>query len=65
MKPAKFAYHAPSSLDEALSFLKQYAGEARVLAGGQSLIPMMNFRIVTPAAIVDLNRIPGLAYIRA
>lgn len=64
MKPAKFAYHAPSSLNEALSCLKQYAGEARVLAGGQSLIPMMNFRIATPAAIVDLNRMPGLDYIR-
>ncbi|HTZ77624.1 MAG TPA: xanthine dehydrogenase family protein subunit M [Stellaceae bacterium] len=64
MKPAKFAYHAPSSLDEAVSLLQRYAGEARVLAGGQSLIPMMNFRIAAPAALVDLNRMPDLDYIR-
>lgn len=64
MKPAKFAYHAPNSLDEALSLLKGYAGEARVLAGGQSLIPMMNFRLASPPALVDLNRMPGLDYIR-
>jgi carbon-monoxide dehydrogenase medium subunit len=49
---------------EALSLLTRYAGEARVLAGGQSLIPMMNFRIATPSAIIDLNRIPDLDYIR-
>jgi len=64
VKPAKFAYHAPSSLDEALSLLKRYGGEARVLAGGQSLIPMMNFRLAAPAALVDLNRMPDLDYIR-
>jgi len=64
VKPAKFAYHAPSSLDEAVSLLQRYAGEARVLAGGQSLIPMMNFRIAAPAALVDLNRMPDLDYIR-
>ncbi len=65
MKPAKFEYHAPASVDEAVGFLKRYAGEARVLAGGQSLIPMMNFRVAAPAALVDLNRIPALAYVRA
>jgi CO/xanthine dehydrogenase FAD-binding subunit len=64
VKPAKFAYHAPKSLDEALSLLKRYGGEARVLAGGQSLIPMMNFRLANPPALVDLNRMPGLDYIR-
>jgi CO/xanthine dehydrogenase FAD-binding subunit len=64
LKPAKFAYHAPSSLAEALSLLTRYAGEARVLAGGQSLIPMMNFRLATPSAIIDLNRIADLDYIR-
>jgi CO/xanthine dehydrogenase FAD-binding subunit len=64
LKPAKFAYHAPNSLAEALSLLTRYAGEARVLAGGQSLIPMMNFRIATPSAIIDLNRVPDLDYIR-
>ncbi len=65
MKPAKFDYHAPATLDAAIALLQRYQGEARVLAGGQSLLPMMNFRIVTPAAIVDLNRVPDLAYIRA
>jgi carbon-monoxide dehydrogenase medium subunit len=64
VKPAKFAYHAPHSLAEAVALLKSYAGEARVLAGGQSLIPMMNFRIAAPSAIIDLNRMPGLDYIR-
>jgi len=60
MKPAKFDYHCPATVDEAIALLQQYQGEARVLAGGQSLVPMMNFRLATPAAIIDLNRIPGL-----
>ena len=60
MKPAKFDYHVPRSVDEALTILERYQGEARLLAGGQSLVPMMNFRVAQPAAIVDLNRIPGL-----
>jgi carbon-monoxide dehydrogenase medium subunit len=64
VKPAKFEYHAPGSVDEALGILKRYGGDARLLAGGQSLIPMMNFRVAAPAAIVDLNRIPALSYIR-
>jgi len=64
LKPAKFAYHAPNSLADALSLLTRYAGEARVLAGGQSLIPMMNFRVATPSALIDLNRVPDLGYIR-
>ena len=63
MKPAKFEYHAPASVDEALAMLGRYDGEARVLAGGQSLVPMMNFRLATPRAIIDLNRIDGLSYI--
>jgi aerobic carbon-monoxide dehydrogenase medium subunit len=63
VKPAKFEYYAPASVDEALAVVERYQGEARVLAGGQSLVPMMNFRLATPAAIVDLNRIPGLAEI--
>ena len=65
MKPAKFDYHCPVTLDEAAAILARYNGEARVLAGGQSLVPMMNFRLATPAAIIDLNRIPGLAAIAA
>jgi aerobic carbon-monoxide dehydrogenase medium subunit len=61
VKPAKFEYHSPVSVDEALRILERYQGEARVLAGGQSLVPMMNFRLATPAAIVDLNRAAGLS----
>jgi len=61
VKPAKFNYHSPTSIDDALTILERYQGDARPLAGGQSLVPMMNFRLATPAAIVDLNRIPGLA----
>jgi carbon-monoxide dehydrogenase medium subunit len=65
VKPAKFEYHAPSTLEAAIALLAQYQGEARLLAGGQSLVPMMNFRLATPSAIIDLNRIPDLGYIRA
>lgn len=63
MKPASFDYFAPASLDEALHLLDRFDGEARPLAGGQSLVPMMNFRIVRPVALVDLNRVPGLAFV--
>jgi carbon-monoxide dehydrogenase medium subunit len=58
--PATFEYFAPSSLDEALSILQRYGGEAKVLAGGQSLIPVMKLRIAAPAALVDINRVEGL-----
>lgn len=61
MKPASFDYHSPTSIDDALGILQRHQGDARVLAGGQSLVPMMNFRLAAPAAIVDLNRIPDLA----
>lgn len=61
MKPPPFEYHAPTTLDEALSLLREYGAEAKVLAGGQSLVPSMNFRLAQPAVIVDLNRIPDLA----
>ncbi len=63
MKPAQFDYYAPGSLEEALELLVRYDGEARLLAGGQSLVPMMNFRLAAPAAIIDLNRIARLSYI--
>ena len=65
VKPAKFDYHAPTTLEAAVALLHDYKGEARLLAGGQSLLPMMNFRLVTPAALIDLNRIPNFDYIRA
>src|SRR3990172_8427086 len=57
MKPAPFEYYAPTTVEEALSRLAEHGFDAKVLAGGQSLIPMMNFRLV------DLNNIPELAYI--
>jgi aerobic carbon-monoxide dehydrogenase medium subunit len=59
MKPAPFEYFAPRTLDEALSLLASHDGEGRVLAGGQSLVPAMNFRLATPEAVIDLNRIDG------
>ena len=64
MIPPRFQYHAPSTLDEALSLLDDYGPEAKVLAGGQSLIPLMKLQLAAPAHIVDINRIPGLADIR-
>jgi aerobic carbon-monoxide dehydrogenase medium subunit len=63
VKPARFDYHRPTTIDEALAILGRWQGDARLLAGGQSLVPMMNFRLATPAAIIDLNRIPGFAQI--
>jgi carbon-monoxide dehydrogenase medium subunit len=60
--PSSFEYAAPHSLEEALSTLSQRADEAKVLAGGQSLIPLMKLRFASPGLIVDLNRIPGLSF---
>lgn len=65
MKPAPFEYVRPGSLDEALEVLHQRGDDAKVLAGGQSLVPMMNFRLARPAMIVDLNGLGDLAYIRS
>jgi len=64
MKPAPFEYHSPNSLEQALELMSQHAGEAKILAGGQSLVPAMNFRIAQPSALIDLNRIAELGYIR-
>src|ERR1700756_4211446 len=64
MKPRQFEYFAPKSVDEAVSLLERHADSARLLAGGQSLLPMMNFRLVSPAVLIDLNRVDDLAYIR-
>ncbi len=60
MRPAPFAYLRPVSLEAALADLAHYGGEARPLAGGQSLIPLLNLRLAQPAALVDLRGIPGL-----
>jgi len=64
MKPAPFEYHAPGSVEEVLFILHNSGGEAKILAGGQSLVPAMNFRVVQPSALIDLNRLPELGYIR-
>src|SRR5438067_10365442 len=63
MKPPAFRYVRPSTLEEAICFLGQHGGEAKILAGGQSLMPLLNFRMLKPAVLVDINRIPGLGYI--
>jgi aerobic carbon-monoxide dehydrogenase medium subunit len=64
MKPAAFAYHAPQSLDEALALLAAHGDEGKVLAGGQSLVPAMNFRLARPAVLIDINRIAALDFLR-
>ncbi len=64
MIPPRFEYFAPVSVDEAVRLLDRFAGEAKVLAGGQSLLPVMKLRLAEPKALVDINRIPDLAYIR-
>ena len=64
MKPARFDHLLPTSLEDALAMLAEHAPDGRVLAGGQILVPMMNFRLARPTVLVDLNKIPDLAYIR-
>ena len=65
MKPPVFDYATPASLAEATALLVQYEGEAKLLSGGQSLVPLLNMRLARPAIVVDLARIPGLDYVRA
>lgn len=64
MKPAAFDYHAPRTLDEALGLLADFGDDAKPLAGGQSLVPTMNFRLAQPAVLVDLNGIDELFYMQ-
>jgi carbon-monoxide dehydrogenase medium subunit len=64
MKPAPFEYFAPTTIEEALSHLARYGYDAKPLAGGQSLIPMMNFRLAQPSVLIDLNTIAELSFIR-
>ena len=63
MKPAAFEYIVAHSIEQAIAALAQAGGEAKILAGGQSLVPMLNFRLLRPAILVDINRIPDLAFI--
>jgi CO/xanthine dehydrogenase FAD-binding subunit len=65
MKPPSFEFHSPQSLPEILELLKQYGNDAKILAGGQSLMPLMNLRLVRPKAIIDINRVAELTYIEA
>lgn len=61
MKPAAFKYFAPRTVDEVMELLRQYGDEAKVLAGGQSFIPTMSFRLAQPEVLIDLNGVDGLA----
>lgn len=64
MIPASFDYSAPATIDEALALLQEHGDEAKILAGGHSLIPMMKLRFANPAHLIDINNIPGLSYVK-
>lgn len=65
MKPAPFSYYCPETLDEAVQLLDEHGDDGKILAGGQSLMPLMSLRLARPAVIVDMNRVPGLDRIAA
>jgi len=65
MKPPIFSYHAPETLEEAITLVAEYSWDAKLLAGGQSLVPAMNFRLAAPAVLIDLNGVAGLQGITA
>ncbi|HYF77872.1 MAG TPA: xanthine dehydrogenase family protein subunit M [Symbiobacteriaceae bacterium] len=64
MKPAPFDYHAPATLAEAIALLREHGDAAKLLAGGQSLVPMLNMRLARPGVLIDLNRVAGLSDVR-
>jgi len=64
MIPPSFEYFRPSTIPEAIALLKEYGDEAKILSGGQSLIPMLKLRLARPAYLIDINRIAGLSYIK-
>ncbi len=64
MRPRSFEYLRPSSVEEAIGFLKDHGEGAKLLAGGQSLIPLMKLRLASPQVLIDIGRIPGLSFIR-
>jgi carbon-monoxide dehydrogenase medium subunit len=64
MKPVSFRYFAPRTVDEALELLATHGQEGKILAGGQSLVPAMNFRLARPASLIDINRVDALDYVR-
>jgi carbon-monoxide dehydrogenase medium subunit len=65
MKPPPFAYRRPEGVDEVVSLMAEHGGEAKVLAGGQSLVPLLNFRMLRPAVLVDINRLSELDFVTA
>src|SRR5580704_11678996 len=65
VKPAPFTYHRTRDVAETVALLAELGDEAKILAGGQSLVPMMNFRLARPSALVDVTKITGLSYLRA
>ena len=65
MKPAAFQYHAPPTLPDLLDLLARHQDDGKLIAGGQSLVPTMNFRLARPAHLIDLNRVAALDYLRA
>ncbi|MDG7006016.1 MAG: xanthine dehydrogenase family protein subunit M [Nitrososphaerota archaeon] len=64
MNPKPFEYHSPRTVEEAAALVERYGQDAKVLAGGQSLIPLMKLRLLSPAHVIDLGRVEGLSYIR-
>ena len=64
MIPAVFDYHAPLTLDEALALLTQHGDKAKILAGGQSLLPLLKLRLGQAGILIDIGRVPGLEYIK-
>ncbi|MCA9986047.1 MAG: FAD binding domain-containing protein, partial [Anaerolineales bacterium] len=64
MIPGEFEYHAPATLQEAIALLQQHGDDAKILAGGHSLIPAMRFRLAMPEVLIDINNIAGLEYVR-
>lgn len=64
MKPPSFDYFDPTTVEEVVALLQRYGPDAKVLAGGQSLVPLLNFRLATPQVLIDINRVPGLDYVR-
>lgn len=65
MKPPRFEYYRPSDLNELVSLLARFGGEAKLLAGGQSLVPLLNLRLARPRALIDINALRELEYVRA
>src|SRR5271155_3641369 len=64
MKPVAFRYFAPDTIDGALDLIAEHGDDGKILAGGQSLVPAMNFRLARPSILIDINRITVLDYVR-